>query len=44
MLIVYIISGIPMHHFTISVLRFEKVGEGNDLEDSPVGEVLATQP
>lgn len=43
MLIVYI-SSIPMHHFTISALRFEKVGEGNDLEDSPVGEVLATQP
>lgn len=43
MLIVYI-SSIPMHHFTISDLRFEKVGEGNDLEDSPVGEVLATQP
>lgn len=43
MLIVYI-SSIPMHHFTISILRFEKVGEGSGLEDSQVGEVLAAQP
>lgn len=43
MLIVYI-NSIPLHHFTISGLSFEKVGEGSGLEDCPVGEVLAAQP